>query len=112
MSTCNQQLALLMLQQSRQTGRIEQHRLVITVQDHRIEQPHNHETASQQQLHRYLIIVINNEAFDRTLESSHLDKLSLDFGAVHILYNAQEGGRELTICYMRYIREGGGGCLC
>ena len=33
----------------------------------------------------------------------------MPLGAVHILYNAQEGGREgreLTICYIGYIREG------
>ena len=28
-------------------------------------------------------------------------------GAVHILYNAREGGGGLTICYMRYMGEGG-----
>ena len=30
-----------------------------------------------------------------------------ELGAVHILYNAREGEGGLTICYMRYMGEGG-----
>ena len=30
----------------------------------------------------------------------------VDLGAVHVLYNALQGGRGLTVCYMRYMGVG------
>jgi len=41
---------------------------------------------ASQQLHRYLTI-INSEAFDPSAESSHLDKLALDFPVLQTLFS-------------------------